>query len=280
MLVCDEPTSGLDATSALEVITSRSYHFPSFLDHSDASELLTLVNSFVLSGFLVVIVKRLAVETNTICIATIHQPNFQTFSLFDRLLLLAQGRVMYNGNAAQLSSYLSAIGHPTPEFQSPSDHAINLVNTEFFSSSPAAGQLTATQHVDILQQHWTKRNIEDSSRIEAGSDGTGNVEDHAETFSSTLHKTGILVHRNWINYARNLLAFGIRSESLYNSSSRISIDINLTLPESIEQWLCMLLWDCYWRRFGSVWERVRTRFRIASLSSSSPSPSWDSCLSR
>ena len=34
-----------------------------------------------------------------VCIATIHQPNWEIFSLFDNLTLLAAGRVMYNGLA-------------------------------------------------------------------------------------------------------------------------------------------------------------------------------------
>lgn len=46
------------------------------------------------------LVKRLAQETNMVCIATIHQPNWEIFSLFDYLTLLANGRVMYNGRAS------------------------------------------------------------------------------------------------------------------------------------------------------------------------------------
>jgi ABC-type multidrug transport system ATPase subunit len=68
VLVLDEPTSGLDSGSALEVMSS---------------------------------LKRLALETNMVCIATIHQPNWEVFSLFDRLTLLAGGRVMYNGPASR-----------------------------------------------------------------------------------------------------------------------------------------------------------------------------------
>jgi ABC-type multidrug transport system ATPase subunit len=48
------------------------------------------------------VVKRLAHDTHMICIATIHQPNWEVFSLFDKLLLLAGGRVMYNGPAREL----------------------------------------------------------------------------------------------------------------------------------------------------------------------------------
>ena len=45
-------------------------------------------------------VKRLAQETNMVCIATIHQLNWEVFSLFDHLTLLVGGQVMYNGPAS------------------------------------------------------------------------------------------------------------------------------------------------------------------------------------
>jgi ABC-type multidrug transport system ATPase subunit len=82
VLVLDEPTSGLDAASGREVIAASEYR-----------RLLQFTSSLIRTSA----VKRLAVETNTICIATIHQPNYETFALFDSLLLLAGGRVMYNG---------------------------------------------------------------------------------------------------------------------------------------------------------------------------------------
>ena len=42
-------------------------------------------------------VKNFAQRHEVIVIATIHQPNWETFSLFDKLLLLAQGRTMFFG---------------------------------------------------------------------------------------------------------------------------------------------------------------------------------------
>lgn len=162
-------------------------------------------------------VKRLALETNTICIATIHQPNYETFSLFDNLLLLAQGRVMYNGPAIDLPSYLDMIGHPTPQHESPSDHAINLVNTEFFSTSD--GSESASEHLDRLHGHWTSlsaKSVSTSSASSGYTDVTAAEDDSdgGDGLARSLHRTGILVHRNLINYARNLLAFGIRSKSI------------------------------------------------------------------
>jgi ABC-type multidrug transport system ATPase subunit len=42
-------------------------------------------------------VKNVAVKNNVLVIATIHQPNWDTFSLFDSLLLLANGSTIYSG---------------------------------------------------------------------------------------------------------------------------------------------------------------------------------------
>ena len=41
--------------------------------------------------------KRVAEQLGMIVIASIHQPNWESFALFDKLLLLAQGRTAYFG---------------------------------------------------------------------------------------------------------------------------------------------------------------------------------------
>ena len=63
---------------------------------------------------------------------------------------------MHNGGANGLNDYLISIGHPTPQHESPSDYAINLVNTEFFDSDNIEG-LTADQHLNNLNDLWLER---------------------------------------------------------------------------------------------------------------------------
>ncbi|KAF9520412.1 hypothetical protein BS47DRAFT_1447053 [Hydnum rufescens UP504] len=101
ILLCDEPTSGLDSTTSYQV---------HLCNHA---------------------VKRLAQETNTAVLASIHQPNFETFSLFDNVLFLAGGYCVYQGPTDGVVSYFTKIGYPCPPHVNPADHVINILNTDF-----------------------------------------------------------------------------------------------------------------------------------------------------
>ena len=54
-------------------------------------------------------VVRLSLRGRTI-IFSIHQPRFAIFKLFDRLSLLAAGRTIYHGNAADALTFFKSIG--------------------------------------------------------------------------------------------------------------------------------------------------------------------------
>ncbi|KAI0342609.1 hypothetical protein BDW22DRAFT_1357055 [Trametopsis cervina] len=81
ILFLDEPTSGLDAFNALSVVDS-------------------LVS--------------LARDYNRTVIFTIHQPRSNIVSLFDKLVLLAKGKLIYSGETARCYDYLQTIGNPCP----------------------------------------------------------------------------------------------------------------------------------------------------------------------
>jgi ABC-type multidrug transport system ATPase subunit len=81
ILLLDEPTSGLDSRTSREVMSASEY----FLD-TDKDNLTEYLK-----------VKNVACRHRMIVIASIHQPNWESFELFDKLMLLAQGRTMYFG---------------------------------------------------------------------------------------------------------------------------------------------------------------------------------------
>lgn len=94
VLLGDECTSGLDSASAATVVEH-------FRDLSDSGKTV---------------------------MCTIHQPSSYMFHMFDKVLLLASGRVAYFGTPSGVSSYFSHIGFPFPSASyNPSDSMLDLV---------------------------------------------------------------------------------------------------------------------------------------------------------
>jgi ABC-type multidrug transport system ATPase subunit len=92
LVFLDEPTSGLDSHNALQLC-----------------QLLKKVSN-----------------AGSSILFTIHQPSSEIFSTFDRLILLKQGRVMYQGLTAEVPSYFAQRGYPCPQFYNPADHIMHI----------------------------------------------------------------------------------------------------------------------------------------------------------
>ncbi|KAI1254649.1 hypothetical protein MGN70_003663 [Eutypa lata] len=93
ILFLDEPTSGLDAFNAFNVIEC----------------LVTLAKTY----------KRTV-------IFTIHQPRSNIVALFDRLILLAQGKTVYSGPFSQCQEYFDNIGYSCPPGFNIADYLVDL----------------------------------------------------------------------------------------------------------------------------------------------------------
>lgn len=88
MVFLDEPTSGLDSFSAVQ---------------------------------LCLVLKKVA-NAGASVLFTIHQPSSEIFnSTFDHLILLSQGRVMYQGPVSGVTDYFSARAYPCPTNYNPAD---------------------------------------------------------------------------------------------------------------------------------------------------------------
>ena len=97
VLMLDEPTSGLDS-------------FTSFL--------------------IIALLKKYARGGKTI-LFTIHQPNADIFEQFDRLLLLVEGNLIYQGQCANSLKYFENMGYPVPKFTNPADYFMDIMHIEF-----------------------------------------------------------------------------------------------------------------------------------------------------
>ncbi|KAE8258035.1 hypothetical protein A4X13_0g1947 [Tilletia indica] len=194
ILLLDEPTSGLDSNTAYEVLLK---------------------------------IRSLAQTHNIAVLCTIHSPNWETFSLFEKALLLARGRTMYLGPTQEVAPYFAALGHPCPTHTNPADHALRLISTDFQQDSTPDGTVNddlrtaeagevAVQRsqLDDFAEAYTRH--EEQQASQNSSDGI--LVNHAAKpkgkesswMSALVNHTVILTHRNFVNYRRNLLAYGIR----------------------------------------------------------------------
>lgn len=93
LLFCDEPTTGLDSYNARKMVK---------------------------------IMKDMANRGKTI-LCTIHQPSSEVFTMFDKLLLLAEGRVAYMGSSVGALEFLESLGHKCPATFNPADYYIHTL---------------------------------------------------------------------------------------------------------------------------------------------------------
>lgn len=164
ILFLDEPTSGLDSTSAREVMAS---------------------------------IKRIAEAEGIIVIATIHAPSIEALALFDKMMILAQGRTAFLGTMHQAQQRCEAIGFPIPEYMNPANHLLDLVGTDFIQE----GQAVALER--LFAAHV------DESLPEPKGFGQP-IALQRRPWTANINATYILAERTLLNYSRNLLAYGVR----------------------------------------------------------------------
>ncbi len=68
-------------------------------------------------------------------IFSIHQPRSNIVALFDKLLLLAEGRVVFSGPFSRCGDYFDQVGHPCPPGFNIADFLIDLTARRSFGSS-------------------------------------------------------------------------------------------------------------------------------------------------
>ncbi|KAJ3222772.1 hypothetical protein HK099_001940 [Clydaea vesicula] len=107
ILFLDEPTSGLDSYNAMMVI--KTLH-----DLANANGGKTII-------------------------FTIHQPRSDVYKLFDDVLILAKGSVMYIGEGKEAASSVAASGAPCPSDYNIADHLLDLAMAHSLADQPIGG---------------------------------------------------------------------------------------------------------------------------------------------
>lgn len=117
LIFLDEPTTGLDSFNALNVMSS---------------------------------LRQLAKNGRTI-VTTIHQPRSSIFHLFDMLCLIAEGRTVYFGPAADVADYFGNLGFPMPVNFNVADFAIDVLSIDPRTKEK---EVKSTARVQYISDHY------------------------------------------------------------------------------------------------------------------------------
>lgn len=117
LVAVDEGTTGIDSFQALKVVQA---------------------------------LQGLAADGHTV-LASIHQPQSSIYALFDDLLLLAEGRVVYMGPTGGAHEYFEGLGHGCPPAYNPAEHWIDLVSIDYASPDSEA---SSRARVHKLHAAW------------------------------------------------------------------------------------------------------------------------------
>ena len=85
-------------------------------------------------------------------LCTIHQPSAETFALFDKILLMKQGHVVYEGQPGEVMNQLISAGAtvPTDKNINPADYLLYSLCTESDEVINALLRLASTDLSDIF----------------------------------------------------------------------------------------------------------------------------------
>ncbi len=187
VLFLDEPTTGLDSSSAYKVVS---------------------------------LISREA-QRGRILIYTIHQPSSEIFKLFDRLLLLTQGKMAYQGQASDAIDYFEQLKFSCPKNFNPAEFFIKILSKE-----PLLENESNIEEVKKLDEEYAERiklftdkchEESTDSLTNAGElkPNTGQVLKEKNPFFKELR---ILLNRNNLLLMREPLAFFVRlAMSLVNA---------------------------------------------------------------
>ncbi|KAJ2784549.1 hypothetical protein GGI15_002227 [Coemansia interrupta] len=172
LLFLDEPTSGLDSNS---------------------------------SEMVVELVKKISVEQNTATIMTIHQPNARIFSIFDKVILLSQGRLVYFGPTSSSIDYFASIGYQCPMHENPADYFVDLMTLDYRSDEALA---KSKEQVNTLVERFAEYSGSGTNSEKQSVNGDGNglaiYEEPEMPRNNWFHEYTTLARRDWINALRNI----------------------------------------------------------------------------
>ena len=180
LIFLDEPTTGLDSFTATSVIET---------------------------------LRELANSGRTV-ISTIHQPNSDIYEIFDRLMLLAQGKIIYFNEARLAVDYFGSLGdkYRCPELSNPADHFMSIMSIESHEIAEDLEDKNMMTQAQI-QEEYTKRieYFNESYQKSALKNDIKAIHPEVKPIASSdvqqnevswWYQLGLLLRRNFLNTVR------------------------------------------------------------------------------
>lgn len=98
VLMLDDPTAGLDSFKAFGIVQ---------------------------------LLNRLARTKGTTVLSTINQPSSESFFYFDKLILMTDGHIVYQGDAKKSVDHFKLINRPIPRFANPADYFMKVLTVRY-----------------------------------------------------------------------------------------------------------------------------------------------------
>lgn len=122
LIFLDEPTTGLDSFTAASVMETLG---------------------------------DLARKQSRTVISTIHQPNSDIFEQFDRLLLIAKGKIIFFNEARLAVDYFRSIGYQCPDLTNPADYFMTIMSKENIELEEEGGPITdMAAHSKVIDKKY------------------------------------------------------------------------------------------------------------------------------
>eukprot|EP00270_Netrium_digitus_P009741 TRINITY_DN2981_c0_g1_i1.p1 TRINITY_DN2981_c0_g1~~TRINITY_DN2981_c0_g1_i1.p1 ORF type:complete len:753 (-),score=269.12 TRINITY_DN2981_c0_g1_i1:256-2514(-) len=173
VIFADEPTTGLDAYQAQNVMET---------------------------------LRSLAQEGHTV-ICTIHQPRGSIYNMFDDLMLIGNGRLVYSGPAGEAAAeYFSTLGYTCPLHTNPAEFFSDLIGTDF--SSPQTEQESKERVGQLAKAYAEWRAAKAQVEAEGGggdekAEGGEEEEEKGELSSGLWTQFRMLLKRAWKQTTRD-----------------------------------------------------------------------------
>jgi len=221
LIFLDEPTSGLDAFQAQNVMES----------------LWTLAGG------------------GRTVLSTIHQPRSSIYKMFDLLLLLSEGRVMYFGPAKEAVSWFSSAGFPCPPEYNPADFFLDVVSMDYRTPAEESASRRRIQLLgDLYGSEGTKvssRHSVEASRVEE----IVHANEVVAFPNNAITEFWLLLSRSWKQQSRDRLpqiititqtiVIGFVLAALYS-------DLDPQDPSAVQDTLGILFFVAIFSAFGAM----------------------------